>query len=357
MEKIITHVDQVTSEWLTSVLLKSGALTEGQVTMFAVDTGRGNWSTSARLTLSYAPDSRGELPVHLFLKMVEVDLEDETFGDSEVTYYTRDYVNLTGAPLIRCYDALFSQEQNRYFLLLDDVSETHVEACAKNPTLAYGLALADGLAVLHAHWWGEQRLAEAGAPIHDAAHIRRFAAIAEPGLAPVIAEYEAALKPHWPAVLRSLFTHLPEAMINRTRQANGFTLIHGDAGCNNILVPRDGDQPLYLIDRQPFNWSLTTWLGVYDLAYAMVLDWEVETRCELEMSVLRRYHERLLRHGVESYPWEQLYHDYRLCVGMCGYIGVEYCRGESGKLLEHIWMPMLQRALTACDDLHCADLW
>jgi hypothetical protein len=33
------------------------------------------------------------------------------------------------------------------------------------------------------------------------------------------------------------------------------------AGASNILVPRQGDRPIYLIDRQPFNWSLTAWLG------------------------------------------------------------------------------------------------
>ena len=96
--------------------------------------------------------------------------------------------------------------------------------------------------------------------------------------------------------------------------------MHGDVGEQNILVPRQGDRPLYLIDRQPFNWSLTTWLGAYDLAYAMVIDWEVETRRRWELPVLRRYHERLLACGVQGYPWERLWDDYRLCVPMGVYV-------------------------------------
>ena len=41
--------------------------------------------------------------------MVNTDLDDEFFGPSEVTYYTDDYVGLTNAPLIPCYDAHYNE--------------------------------------------------------------------------------------------------------------------------------------------------------------------------------------------------------------------------------------------------------
>jgi len=143
----------------------------------------------------------------------------------------------------------------------------------------------------------------------------------------------------------------------RNQEANGFTLIHGDVGEKNILVPRHGDRPIYIIDRQPFNWSLTTWLGVYDLAYAMVLDWEIEIRRRLEVLILRRYHDQLIKNGVNSYAWEQLYFDYRLCVAMCVYFATEYFRGDLTSQWVPIWLRMLRRSLTACDDLNCSELW
>jgi hypothetical protein len=289
--------------------------------------------------------------------MVNVDLEDEFFGPSEVTYYTRDYVGVAGAPLIRCYNAAYSEAKQRYHLLLDDVSESHVEAAQKAPTLEYGLALAEGLAVLHAHWWGAQRLAEAGAPMHSARHIQRFVNIAEPGAGHILNHFSAELEPHWPAAIRALYAQHPPAIIQRTQDDNGFTLIHGDVGHNNILVPRDGDRPVYLIDRQPFNWSLTTWLGVYDLAYALVLDWPVETRRRLEMPILRHYHDQLSKNGVNGYAWQQLFDDYRLSVAMGVYIATEYCRGGVNERQVTTWLPMLQRSLIACDDLDCSELW
>ena len=356
-EGVITSLEQVTTEWLTEVLSSNGALTHGAVATFDVDTGRGNWSASASLTVRYAARSQGTMPRRLFLKIVDADLGEEFFGPSEVNYYTRDYAGLDAAPLIHCYDAVYSEEKRRYHLLLDDLSETHVEASEKAPTLEYGLALAEGLAALHAHWWGARRLAEAGAPIHSAEHIRRFVDIAQPGAAHILNQFSTALEPHWPELVHTLYAQHPQAMIARTQDDSGFTLIHGDVGHNNILVPRHGDRPIYLIDRQPFDWSLTTWLGVYDLAYAMVLDWEIERRRQLEMPVLSHYHERLVKQGVIGYGWEQLFDDYRLCVAMGVYIATEYCRGGVNGRWISAWLPMLQRSLTACDDLRCSELW
>lgn len=355
---VITSLEQVTPQWLTDVLSRSGALTRGAVAAFAVDTGRGNWSTSGSLRLRYAADALGERPARLFLKMVDTDLGDgEFFGPSEVDFYTRDYVDVPAAPLLRCYDARYSQELRRYHVLLDDVSETHVNASEKEPTLAYGLALAEGLAALHARWWGGERLAEAGAPLHSADHIRSFVAIAEPGVDHILRRFSSELQPHWPDAIRELFARHPQAMVERTSDLNGFTLVHGDTGEQNILVPREGQHPLYLIDRQPFDWSLTTWLGAYDLAYALVLDWPVELRRRWEMPVLERYHARLVAQGVQGYSWQRLVDDYRLCAAMGIYVAVEYCRGGINERWISAWLLMLQRSLLACDDLDCRALW
>jgi hypothetical protein len=351
-DDVIIHLDQVTPAWLTAVLRRSGALERGAVTGFDTNAGQGNWSTSGSLRLRYTSDATGELPPRLFLKMVDTDLGDgEYFGPSEVDYYTRDYIDVPDAPLLRCYDGRYSPALQRYHLLLADISATHIMAADKAPTLEYGLALAEGLAILHARWWGAEGLAAAGAPVHDAAHIRRFVDIAEPGGGHILGRFAAELEPHWPAAMRDLFAHHPQAMIDRGHDLNGFTLIHGDAGEHNIMVPSDGDRPLYLIDRQPFDWSLTTWLGAYDLAYAMVLDWDIDLRRRWEIPVLQHYHEHLIGYGVVDYPWQQLWDDYRLCVAMGVYIAVEYSRGGINERWIATTLEMLRRSLTACDDL------
>ena len=310
--EVITSLDQVTAEWLTAVLTRSGALTHGRVEAFEVDTRRRELSTSVRLGVRYADGSRGDRPRRLFLKMVNV---------------------------------------------MDDLSETHVEGFARPPTLEHGLALAEGLAAMHAHWWGARRLAQGGEPLPSAEKIRRFVGIAQPGAGHILARFAGQLEAHWPEALLELYAQHPRAMIDRTQDGNGFTLIHGDPNLSNTLIPREGDRPVYLIDRQPFDWSLTTWLGVYDLAYAIVLEWEVETRRRLEQPVLRHYHEQLVRHGVHDYAWEQLFTDYRLSAAMGVYVATEWCRGGVNEKWTSIWLPMLQKSMTACDDLGCRELW
>ena len=96
--------------------------------------GHGNWSTTARLRPRYSSEATGERPSRLFLKIVRSDPDDEeAFGDSEVPYYTRDYLDVPDAPLVRCHDAAYSAADHCYHLLLDDVTATHVEATTVLP--------------------------------------------------------------------------------------------------------------------------------------------------------------------------------------------------------------------------------
>src|SRR5215207_3092604 len=219
--------------------------------------GDGNWSHNVRLQPRYSADAAGDRPTSLFLKMVRTDLDDdESFSNSEVRYYTRDYVDVPDAPLIRCHNAVYSAADHAYHLLLDDVSATHVEATRRPPTVEYALALADGLAAMHARWWGADRLATARQPIHDEAHVHHFVDIAAPGVPHVLGHCTSELATHWPDLINQVIARHPAAMIERTRNSDGFTIIHGDPGCTNILIPRRGSRPLYLIDGQPFDWSL-----------------------------------------------------------------------------------------------------
>ena len=93
---MVSSLDQVSTEWLSAVLKQSGALTKGGVSAYETDLGRGNWSTNAILRLHYEAGSIGDLPQSVFLKMVDVGASssDEFFGESEVTYYAHDYLDV-----------------------------------------------------------------------------------------------------------------------------------------------------------------------------------------------------------------------------------------------------------------------
>ena len=58
--------------------------------------------------------------------------------------------------------------------------------------------------------------------------------------------------------------------------------------------------------------------------------------------------------GIRNYTFEQLYDDYRLCAGIN--LNVEWCRGGVNESWEHVWIPMVRKAMTAFDDLGCSEL-
>jgi hypothetical protein len=322
-QEVITSLDELTPQWLTEVLLRDGALENGAVVSVAMlgKTER-EWSTSCRIHPSYAPD------------------DDECIIPSEVNYYGRDYVGVRGVPLVRCYGTAYDEVLHHYYVLLDDLSDTHQPASTVgvNVTVEYGLALVEGLAAMHAHWWGAERLNRINEPIH------------------ILDCCRGELKAHWPRAMHDIYSRHPAALIERARDDDGFTLIHGDANPTNIFVPLKGVRPLYILDRQPFDWSLTSWLAAYDLAYAIVLSWPIEVRRQLEQPMLREYLENLIRRGVTNYSWERLYDDYRMSVMICLYVATEWCRGGPNLRWKHIWMPKLRKTMTAFDDLNCVEM-
>jgi hypothetical protein len=153
--------------------------------------------------------------------------------------------------------------------------------------------------------------------------------------------------------LRRILAALPGRLRARTAIRSGFSLVHGDPNPTNILSPRHPPGKIFLIDRQPFDWSLTTWLGVHDLAYLMVLFWETPIRRTQEIPILTRYLEQLTQRGVAGYAWEDLFQDYRLSAAQCACVPVSWCvRYEDRVRKEWLWSRQLQRVLTACQDLN-----
>jgi hypothetical protein len=352
---VISDVDQVTPDWLTDVLARSGVLPAGRVLQVGVETERSVWSQIVRLRPRY-DDATGRPPTALLLKICAGD--DAVFGPSEVLYYTRDYQGLAAAPIPRCHDAQFSESPRAYHILMDDLSATHANTWEIAPTLERGRAVADALAALHAYRWGPAELSAIGATLPGTAEIERYIGHVRQGLQPLLDTLGDTLDPRWREALHDLFANHPARMLARTHDHAGFALVHGDVNPGNILAPRAAAGSVYLVDRQPFDWSLTTWLGVSDVAYMMVHWWDTALRRQWERPILRHYHDALTRRGVSGYPWDQLERDYRLCAVQSVYVAVEWLIVEQDRTrMRWVWEPQLHKAMTAFFDLGCAGLW
>jgi hypothetical protein len=353
-ERVITATGQLSVEWFEAVLRESGALTGGSVAAFEVIPLKSDNSHAVRIRLDYSPDSGGERPAHLFLKLCGGD-NSHAFGPSEVEYYRQDYPGLTGDPLLKCYSAVYSPEKASYHLLLEDLSATHGPAWDKTGEGDYIYPVVEGMAKLHAYWWPGPT-ATPGYPV--APQLAKFLDHMQGGPALLVEELRGEMDTATLATALLIAEKLPARLYARAQAPNGLTLVHGDLNPGNILTPRPGfSGKTYLIDRQPFDWSLTTWLAVSDLAYTVVLWWEPEVRRRHEEKFLAAYHAALVANGVTGYPMAQLRLDYRLCAMQCLYIPFEWCLLESDrKNMDWVWKPEFRRVMAAVQDLNCLDL-
>lgn len=352
---VITDVSQINIDWLNSVLIGTTACREDKIKDFEIEASGSDNASIVKIQLNYTSEA-GALPKSVLLKICSGN--NSFTSTSEVNYYTQDYIDLANRPIPICYNAAYKDNPPQYHILMEDLSRTHRPNWNVKPTLKSGCAVAQALAKLHAHYWRVEKLEAIGAYIPNEANIGRYVTHARPGLLPMLKETGNKVDDSWLAELSEVFEHHPKKMLERTRNTSGFTLIHGDTNPGNILSPLNGDGKVYLIDRQPFDWSLITWLGVSDIAYMMVHWWDTNVRRELEYSILRAYHETLQSLGVSNYDWEQLISDYKLAAVQSLYVACEWCvKEEDRRKMKWVWLPQLQKSMAAFFDLSCSELW
>jgi hypothetical protein len=347
---VLTDASQVTVDWVDRVLHEAGVTPAGAVTAVDVDPGLQRvCSRIARIGVRYRHTATDRAPARLLLKLCHD--ENESFGRSEVDFYRRDYAGAVDAPMPRCFDAAYAEHPRRYHLLLEDLSATHVNADGVDPDAYFCRALAQSLAALHSHRWGEHRLRELGCAPAGRQEIDAYVEHVAKGLDPMLALAGRDMASQRVRELRALFEDLADRFARRARDPRGFALVHGDLNPGNLLVPKSRSGPVLLIDRQPFDWSLTRWLAVSDLVLAMVPWWETNTRRRLEPCVLEHYGEALRARGVTDYPMSLLRADYRLCLAMAVAVPMAWCiREDTRTRMQWLWSMQLQRALAACEE-------
>jgi Ecdysteroid kinase-like family len=350
LDEPIPHPNQIDKAWLTALLKNSGVLASGEIRDMNVDSSPSTNAHVARIRIEYDGGTEGNAPRSLILKTVEAGAG--FVKNSEVNYYARDYLTLVHAPIPKCYAAHIDPDTGSYSVLMEDLSSTHEKDTS--PNFQYGLEVASALAKLHVFGWGEERIRKLDGCLPDKAKLDRYVAHVRQGLDWLLEATRTEIPDSWREAILDIFEHHPRKMWQRTNDPAGFTIVHGDVNPGNILYPVNGGK-VYFLDRQPFTWSLTTWLGVSDLSYLMVQYWDTERRRHLELSVLEQYHRQLIDNGVADYSWDQLLADYKLCIPQAVYRAAEWCiRPEDRDRMRWLWSLELERSMHALFDLDCA---
>ncbi|WP_411891152.1 phosphotransferase [Yoonia sp. SDW83-1] len=349
---------EISQSWLERVL-HDGL----QLPAFELQPIDANNSSTARLNFADDPPTE-RVPRTCIFKLCP---PGHTFlGASEVHYYNRDYLGLADAPIPQCYHALWnnlatSQSIGQgYVLFLEDLGNDYNDHKLIKPDAEHAAALGRALGKLHAHHWGLHADPEGS---HDlASDFARFITHVSKGLEPIFDELGDTLDASSRARLIKVFDADGGRMLQRAVAGNGLTLVHGDPNPTNVLTSTSrikGRPPLYLIDRQPFEWSLRLWLGASDLVYAAVPFWREEDRRSLQKSLLLNYHQELLANGVLTYSLADLQEDWRICACIAAFTAIEWGSDPSSiKEMKWLWEAQLRRALILLEDCDAgADLF
>ena len=119
MHEVITNAEQVTPEWLTSILYERGYLSQSNAILVQeIDQSQhtSTWFADISfLEISYLGKAPKSVLNRLCLKIPKPDLRlaDLLYGRNEVEFYNTIANAMDDPPLARCYDAVYSPDTGR----------------------------------------------------------------------------------------------------------------------------------------------------------------------------------------------------------------------------------------------------
>lgn len=353
MDLLITSFEQLTPEYLTDLFRRSGILDRGEVIKVTKKlTKKLHVSVVSRLEVGYSADSPASVPRNLFLKVSTPDLPKVVSSGrgKEVEFYNSVAPEMDEPPFIRCYDAAFSPETSEYYLLMEDLSETHSQPKSPlPPSIEQSEAAVECLARLHAFWRDHPKLGNGIGTVFDDAWLSDFVDTLEKN----VTAFMDFLGDKLTSERRRIYDRMLASKLKiwgRLTDAAGLTVTHGDAHWWNFLYPLDPANDCVRL----FDWQL--WhldLGARDLAFVLALGGFSERRPNLESHLTRHYHNTLISHGVTNYAWDDFWTDYRFsAIRNLNIPVIQWSQGRS----EHMWLSNLERAMSAYEDLGCSKL-
>jgi hypothetical protein len=351
MHDVIADESQVTTDWLNAVLREHGCLPSGRVSALDASQRPTTTSTVAWLRPTYSEDAPDSAPARLLLKMSKLGFHPQ-FGQNEVDFYRRVVPVMDHAPVVRCFDAVYSPETQQSHLLLEDLSDSHMEVDSRPPPPRETCEqIMDCLARFHAGWWEHPWLGTDVGELPEPPDVATMQG--------TLAGFLSFIGDQLPLNKQHIYERVVSTALDRwrrrfakegARSSDGLTVIHGDAHFENFLVPRDLEHgQVCIIDWQFWNVSM----GSQDLAFMIARNWTREERRLLDMNLVRRYHDALLRRGVKGYSWEECWLGYRdLCIEN---ILIPMWQWQGQLTPETDW-DGLEKAFDAFEDLACEEL-
>jgi hypothetical protein len=352
----ITHPSEITAEWLTSVLHANGYLAGAEVVQVA----------QARpiitllnylvpLQASFTAGAALDVPGQLLLKFNRPDPElgIPAVGAREVAFYREIAGRMAESPAPRCFDSAYNEATYQSYLLLEDLSATHVAHSFTQipPTTGDTYQIVKAVAQYQAFWWDHPTLGHEIGELPAGMTISAYCGWA----GNTYLEFASFLGERLSRDRRKLYgevlNKLEPALRQRLLPGRNLTLFHGDSHIGNYLTPVEpSSHKTRIIDWD--GWGIE--LGVNDLVSLMGLLWFPDRRKQLEGPILEYYHSQLMAQGVSTvYSLENCRDDYRLMILKALFYPMAHWKM---KLPSDIWWNHLERIIQAAQDLDCLEV-
>lgn len=288
-------------------------------------------------------EARAGHPATMVLKVVH----GAGRGRGEMLFYDRVAPSLASPSLATCHGTGTDAVSGLDWLLLEDLSRTHVVPSEPGlpPRPGDSERVVAALARVHAQAMRVQdwraHAASGAERLRDVAWLQEHTDRMLHRLGELASERTRFL-------YRRFIDAVP-ALARRYDNPQGLTLVHGDAHVWNFMLPRAGTGHAKLLDWDAWVHGL----GATDLAYMMALYWDREPHQRFRDRLLACYHRELEASGVTACTLGELQQDYRLAVLL--HLRTPVTRYAYG-IPTRIWWMQLMRVMQAVEDVGAEEL-
>ncbi len=302
--------ESITSDWLTDRLRAAGHTSALVRDFTTTRVGTGQIGKCVRFALELASGDAAT-PRSLIGKFPSDDPTSRQTGVQlrnfikEVSFYRELQSRLTiSTP--RCYYAAIEGEGPEFALLLEDLAPASQGDQLTGTTVEVARAAVLELVGLHAPSWCDASLRGIewlGEPNEAAVEmIRGLYGATLPGF---LERYGARLASDEAAIIARVADSTGPPF---ERLADPFALVHVDYRLDNLLIDTRTSPPrISVVDWQ----CVTVGSPLADVAYFLGAGLLPEDRRAAETEIVRAYHQAITAAGVERYPFERCWNDYR----------------------------------------------
>ena len=362
-KKVITDIEQLTPEWLTSIFKNNGYLSQGKVSAIISRNSLESFSFNTHfLELTFSVDAQMD---RVSSKIVITQHKTKILNKYEEKFNNLVAETLDVKLIPICYDATFSEETGHSHIILDDLSKPNIEY--KESTWPITLVkrncekVIDYLAEFHAFWWDHKKLKEFSKNSFISHNLKEnsfnekeilnWFENEKQTLNQMLDFLGERISNKRKELFKKVFSLYPPLAYERAKEKN-ITLINYTTSFLDFLYPKDIENEKAKVKLIVLkDWAPGA--GTIDLAHMIGLDWLPETRHLMEKDLVKRYHNNLKNFGVKNYSWDECWSDYRFSALLNLYSVVQ--RWSNG-LNPFFWWNALERAFLTIEDLNCMEL-